>query len=169
MYKWPVYSVLSTAQPQSTFMDLITGLVLTQILALCSLDPFNSDMPLQKPPLLMFRPKNLITEGSLLHACLSLFSNRPHFHCEDMCSSEITLFFIFVFVLFILFFNFTILYWFCHISTWICHRYTCVPHPRPPPSSLPVPYLWVVPVHQPQASSIVHRTLTGKRCCSRWL
>ena len=30
-----------------------------------------------------------------------------------------------------------------------------------PPSSLPVPSLWVVPVHQPQASSIVHRTWTG--------
>ena len=29
----------------------------------------------------------------------------------------------------------------------------------PPPSSLPIPSLWVVPVHQPQASSIVHRTL----------
>ena len=31
---------------------------------------------------------------------------------------------------------------------------------NPPPSSLPVPSLWVVPVHQPQASSIVHRTWT---------
>ena len=30
-----------------------------------------------------------------------------------------------------------------------------------PPSSLPVPSLWVVPVHQPQASSIVHWTWTG--------
>ena len=29
---------------------------------------------------------------------------------------------------------------------------------NPPPSSLPIPSLWVVPVHQPQASSIVHRT-----------
>ena len=28
-------------------------------------------------------------------------------------------------------------------------------------SSLPIPSLWVVPVHQPQASSIVHRTWTG--------
>ena len=27
---------------------------------------------------------------------------------------------------------------------------------NPPPSSLPVTSLWVVPVHQPQASSIVH-------------
>ena len=29
---------------------------------------------------------------------------------------------------------------------------------NPPPSSLPTPSLWVVPVHQPQASSIVHWT-----------
>ena len=32
---------------------------------------------------------------------------------------------------------------------------------NPPSSSLPVPSLWVVPVHQSQASSIVHRTWTG--------
>ena len=32
---------------------------------------------------------------------------------------------------------------------------------NPPPSSLPIPSLYVVPVHQPQASSIVHRTWTG--------
>ena len=32
---------------------------------------------------------------------------------------------------------------------------------NPPPSSLPIPSPWVVPVHQPQASSIVHWTWTG--------
>ena len=32
---------------------------------------------------------------------------------------------------------------------------------NPPSSSLPGPSLWVVSVHQPQASSIMHRTWTG--------
>ena len=32
---------------------------------------------------------------------------------------------------------------------------------NPPHSSFPVPSLWVIPVHQPQASCIVHRTWTG--------
>ena len=42
-----------------------------------------------------------------------------------------------------------------HESTTGTHMFLIL---NPPPSSLPVPYLWVVPVHQPQASSIVHRT-----------
>ena len=71
-------------------------------------------------------------------------------------------FFYFYFIyLFILILNFTILYWFCHISTWIHHRYTRVPHPKPSSLLPPVPSLWVIPVHQPQASSIMHRTWTG--------
>ena len=32
---------------------------------------------------------------------------------------------------------------------------------NPPPTSLPVPSLWVVPLYQPQATSIMHRTWTG--------
>ena len=32
---------------------------------------------------------------------------------------------------------------------------------NPPPTSLSIPSLWVVPVHQPQASGIMHRTWTG--------
>ena len=39
---------------------------------------------------------------------------------------------------------------FCHTLTWISHGFTCVPHPElPPPASLPIPSLWVIPVHQP--------------------
>ena len=56
---------------------------------------------------------------------------------------------------------FTLLYLFFHALTYICHRCTQVPFPEPLPISQPIPSLWVVPVHQPQASSIMLQTWTG--------
>ena len=50
---------------------------------------------------------------------------------------------------------------FCHALTWISHGCTCVPHPEPPPTSLPIPSLCVIPVHQPWAPCLMHRTWIG--------
>jgi len=97
-----------------------------------------------------------------IHMCWHFPVENTGYYFSLKCNTLVIVyvrFLSFFFFFFLLFFNFTILYWFCHISTWIHHRYTCVPHPEP--SSLPIPSLWVFPVHQPQASSMVHRTWTG--------
>ena len=79
-----------------------------------------------------------------------------------ICTREVLLghmVILFYFYLFI--FYFTILYSFYHISTWIRHGCTCVPYLEPPPTSLLIPSLWVIPVHQPLVSCIMHWTLPG--------
>jgi len=84
----------------------------------------------------------------MLLCIYSLFPGLLH-ATVNFTHSLTSLYFIY-FLNFILFLNFTILYWFCQISKWIRHRYTCVPHPEPSSSSLPIPSLWVIPVGIPK-------------------
>ena len=64
-------------------------------------------------------------------------------------------------ILFFFFFSFIFISWrlitlqycrgFCHTLTRISHGFTYAPHPDPPSPFLPIPSLWVFPVHQPWA------------------
>ena len=77
---------------------------------------------------------------------------------------------LYIYIYLFFFKNFFILFYF--LTLQYCIGFTIYQHEsatgihvfpilNPFPSSLPIPSLWVVPVHQPQASSIVHRTRTG--------
>ena len=80
------------------------------------------------------------------------------FEKQEVCVLELYSLFIYFIIIVIIIIYFIILYWFCHTSTCIRHGCTHVSHPEPPPTSLPIPSLWVIPVHQPQASCILHQT-----------
>ena len=72
----------------------------------------------------------------------------------------------FIVVNFFIYFNWkliTLQYYsgFCHTLTWISHGCTCFPIMNPPPNSIPISSLRVMPVHQAWAPCLMHRTWTG--------
>ena len=84
------------------------------------------------------------------------WSDGTRFH--DLCFLNVEVFFFFFLIIMVFFLNWrliTLQYCsgFCHTLTRINYGCTCVPYPEPPPTSLPIPSLWVIPVHQPWALS----------------
>ena len=103
-------------------------------------------------------------EGTLSCFCIpkSFFFIFISFHPLRICIPKRLPLLFFFFNIFI--FCFLTLQYFICFAIYQNESTTCIhafPILNPPPSSLTVPSLWVVPVHRPQASSIVHRIWTG--------
>ena len=86
-----------------------------------------------------------ISSLCLVHFLKTTISSELHFFCLTFC--------------FILLYNTVLVLPYINMNP--PRVYMSSQSWTPPPTSLPIPSLWVIPVHQPHASCILHRTETG--------